>query len=183
VQGTAHLIEVLPTSVKRKIAVSWASENLDREFEKADTNKDGQLSLEEFKAWGAKVCSEVEDDSPPSTHQLFLSFLKAVPPFLGFGFIDNFIMLIAGEAIDRHIGHMLGLSSMGSCALGNMFSGIFAIALHGTIEGMSSRICTDPELTLFQSRDTSVQYARMAGSLLGMMAGSLTGIEVLQNPI
>jgi len=36
-----------------------------------------------------------------------------------FGFIDNFILVIAGEAIDRTIAVSLGFSSMFSAGLGN----------------------------------------------------------------
>ena len=33
-------------------------------------------------------------------------------PFIGFGFLDNFIMIVAGEYIDLTLGAKLGISTM-----------------------------------------------------------------------
>ena len=39
-------------------------------------------------------------------------------PFLGFGFLDNTIMLCAGEYIDVTLGSVLGISTLTAAALG-----------------------------------------------------------------
>ena len=48
--------------------------------------------------------------STPSVGQLRLVFLHQLFPFLGFGFLDNLIMIVAGDYIDTTIGITLGIS-------------------------------------------------------------------------
>ena len=51
---------------------------------------------------------------------------------LGFGFLDNFIMIMAGEYIDLTLGAKLGISTMAAAALGrlSLLSGIYNLGLH-----------------------------------------------------
>jgi hypothetical protein len=44
---------------------------------------------------------------------------------LGFGFLDNFIMIVAGEYIDLTLGVTLGISTMAAAALGKLVSAVF----------------------------------------------------------
>jgi len=44
-------------------------------------------------------------------------------PFIGFGFLDNAIMVLAGEYIDQSLGTLLCISTMAAAALGNIISG------------------------------------------------------------
>lgn len=46
-------------------------------------------------------------------------FFASAIPFVAFGFLDNFIMLVAGDEIDQVFGHRLGLSTLASAGLGN----------------------------------------------------------------
>ena len=41
---------------------------------------------------------------------------------MGFGIVDNAMMVMSGEAIDHTLGLMLGLSTLAAAALGNSFS-------------------------------------------------------------
>lgn len=50
------------------------------------------------------------DLEPPSRAQLKLVFIQQLIPFVGFGFLDNLIMIVAGEYIDTTIGMALGIS-------------------------------------------------------------------------
>jgi hypothetical protein len=45
-------------------------------------------------------------------------------PFVGFGFVDNFIMIIAGDYIDLTLGVSLGISSMAAAGIGNTISDV-----------------------------------------------------------
>ena len=51
-----------------------------------------------------------ESFKPPSRPQLKLLFAHQLLPFVGFGFLDNLIMILAGEYIDTTIGVTLGIS-------------------------------------------------------------------------
>lgn len=46
-------------------------------------------------------------------------------PFIGFGFLDNAIMIMAGEYIDQSLGTFFCISTMAAAALGNIISGLF----------------------------------------------------------
>merc|ERR1719401_2872720 len=50
--------------------------------------------------------------APPTRGQLLKLGLVASVPYVGFGFMDNFIMIVAGDAIDASIGVKLGISTM-----------------------------------------------------------------------
>ena len=51
-----------------------------------------------------------ESFKSPSRSQLKLLFAHQLLPFVGFGFLDNLIMILAGEYIDTTIGVTLGIS-------------------------------------------------------------------------
>ena len=95
----------------------------DRAFAEADSDGDGHLSKEEFRRWTlrrggqydlsgamrAEAEAEAEAESrgsessaapPPSALQLRRLALKIGIPFVGFGFLDNAIMLAAGDQIE-----------------------------------------------------------------------------------
>ena len=56
--------------------------------------------------------------SLPTQAQLHMVALNAAVPFIGFGFIDNFIMLIAGEHIDTSIGVAFCTSTLFAAGVG-----------------------------------------------------------------
>jgi len=65
----------------------------------------------------------------PTRRQLWQLFLLSAVPFVGFGFADNFIMIVAGDAIDNSIGLRLGLSTLAAAGLGNLISDVCGIGL------------------------------------------------------
>jgi hypothetical protein len=48
----------------------------------------------------------------PSWKQLSMVCLQCGLPFIGFGFVDNFLMIVAGEMIESWIGTMIPISTM-----------------------------------------------------------------------
>ena len=58
----------------------------------------------------------------PTNHQLYVVALHQAIPFVGFGIMDNAILILAGEAIDVYLGAALGLSTMCAAAIGNIIS-------------------------------------------------------------
>ncbi len=61
-------------------------------------------------------------------------FLRGIIPMIGFGFIDNFIMLIAGDAIDETFGKALVISTFAAAALGNWVSDVLGLGLASSID-------------------------------------------------
>ncbi|XP_037747959.1 transmembrane protein 65 isoform X1 [Chelonia mydas] len=60
--------------------------------------------------------------APPSPGQLKHVFFHNAIPFVGFGFLDNAIMIAAGTQIELSIGVVLGITTMAAAALGNLVS-------------------------------------------------------------
>lgn len=63
-------------------------------------------------------------------------FIHHAIPFIGFGFLDNFIMILAGEYIEHTIGLTFNFSVMACAALGNTISDVCGIGLAGYVEIM-----------------------------------------------
>ena len=58
----------------------------------------------------------------PTKRQLYIVALHQAIPFVGFGVMDNAILLLAGEAIDVYLGAAIGISTMCAAAIGNIIS-------------------------------------------------------------
>ena len=67
--------------------------------------------------------------SSGSSKEITYAQLKSVAlsqmyPFIGFGFLDNALMLAFGETIESSVGLSLGLSTMAAAAIGNTLSDV-----------------------------------------------------------
>ena len=84
----------------------------------ADLDMNGVVTREELAAWWKRraptllAVSAAAATGPPSRTQLFRLGVVAAVPCFTFGFLDNAIMLVAGEAIEVSLGVKFGLSSM-----------------------------------------------------------------------
>ena len=63
----------------------------------------------------------------PTNSDLYRLSIQQGLPFVGFGFLDNFIMIVAGESIETFLGASLVISTMAAAALGNTLSDVFGI--------------------------------------------------------
>jgi tRNA-specific adenosine deaminase 1 len=74
-------------------------------------------------------------------------------PFIGFGFVDNAIMILAGDYIDLTLGVSLGISSMAAAGIGNTISDIAGLGLGNVVEDLCARLgLPTPVLTPEQVR-------------------------------
>ena len=98
-------------------------------------------------------------------------------PFIGFGFLDNLIMILAGEFIDAKIGATLAISTMAAAALGNTLSDVFGVGSAWYVESLASKFgANPPNLTLEQLDLTSSRIASNAGRALGVAFGCVLGM-------
>lgn len=79
-------------------------------------------------------------EEAPTKIQLQRLFLRAMVPMIGFGFVDNFIMLMAGDAIDSTLGATLHLSTLAAAALGNLCSDVAGLGLSSSIEAAATQV-------------------------------------------
>ncbi|GLH15583.1 Uncharacterized protein GBIM_20006 [Gryllus bimaculatus] len=76
---------------------------------------------------------------PPTTHELWRVGLHNALPFIGFGFLDNFFMILFGDTIEMTVGTMMVLSTMAAAALGNTISDVLGIGSAWYVERMACR--------------------------------------------
>ncbi|XP_053625084.1 uncharacterized protein LOC128683445 [Plodia interpunctella] len=116
----------------------------------------------------------------PTTKELFhLSFTNAVP-FIGFGFLDNFIMIVAGDSIESSMSVYITISTMAAAALGNTFSDVIGIGSSYYVErGAALLGLAPPRLAPVQlDMPVSRRFANM-GRVLGITLGCFLGMTPL----
>lgn len=114
----------------------------------------------------------------PSRRALKLVTLNTAIPFVGFGFLDNSILIVAGDAIDTSLGVLLGISTMCAAALGNIISDVAGIALGTAIEDfcVNTLRLPSPDLTNAQRQLRSVRFASQWGCCIGVVIGCFFGM-------
>jgi len=109
----------------------------------------------------------------PSQRQLRLVALHNVIPFIGFGIMDNAILIIAGDAIDTSLGVLLGISTMCAAAIGNIVSDVAGILFGTLIEDVATRLnLPNPNITEEQRQLRSVRVANQIGCAIGIVIGT-----------
>jgi Transmembrane protein 65 len=88
---------------------------------------------------------------------------------VGFGFMDNAILIVAGDAIDTSLGVTLGLSTMCAAAIGNIISDVAGIMMGAAIEDWCATHLKlpVPQLTAAQRQLRSVRFANQWGTGVG----------------
>ncbi|XP_030160350.1 transmembrane protein 65 isoform X3 [Lynx canadensis] len=116
--------------------------------------------------------SEKLEAPPPTPGQLRYVFIHNAIPFIGFGFLDNAIMIVAGTHIEMSIGIILGISTMAAAALGNLVSDLAGLGLAGYVEALASRLgLSIPDLTPKQ-----VDMWQTRGKAVGVTIGCILGM-------
>ncbi|XP_013417204.1 transmembrane protein 65 isoform X2 [Lingula anatina] len=125
-----------------------------------------------------KTTEVYESASPvPSWSQLRKVALYNGLPFIGFGILDNVIMITAGEYIDATFGAMLGISTMAAAALGNMVSDVAGVGTAGIVENAVSKLgVKPPNITPSQADHRSTRIASALGRAIGIAFGCLLGM-------
>jgi hypothetical protein len=104
-------------------------------------------------------------------------FLVNTLPFVGFGVLDNMIMILAGEYIDTTLGIYLGISTMAAAALGNTISDVAGVGLSHYVEFLVQKFgIKTPALTSEQLHTARVRYTANFGRAFGLVVGCLIGM-------
>ncbi|TRY56577.1 hypothetical protein DNTS_008407 [Danionella cerebrum] len=114
--------------------------------------------------------------SPP-TPSLSAVLLHNAIPFIGFGFLDNAIMIAAGTQIELSIGLTLGISTMAAAALGNLVSDLAGLGLAGYVEALAARLGMQiPDLCPKQVDMWQTRVASHTGKAIGVAIGCILGM-------
>ena len=117
------------------------------------------------------------DTLAPSWNDLNKLAIHQSLPFIGFGFLDNLIMIVAGEYIDASIGASLAISTMAAAALGNTLSDVFGVGSAWYVEHWAAKLgMNPPNLTLEQLELTASRIAANSGRALGVALGCIIGM-------
>ncbi|XP_066154061.1 uncharacterized protein [Euwallacea fornicatus] len=113
---------------------------------------------------------------PTRKNLIDISIANSIP-FIGFGFLDNFFMLIFGDYIDLYLGSYFCLTTMAAAALGNTLSDILGIGTAFYVERLANRIgFSPPKLSPMQMDMSCSRNAANAGRVLGVTLGCLLGM-------
>jgi len=198
-------ISILGASAENKSQANVAA--LDAVLDTADADDDGNISRREFSVWitqqadaeaaeaveaaaaggssgdgadGVDAATQQQPPPPPTNRQIMLLGAGVSIPMIGFGFMDNFIMIIAGDAIDASIGTYFGLSMMASAALGNLVSDVMGIGLGDVVDTVAKKAgLPPPELTKAQMAQTRTKLIALLFSSLGIAIGCILGMVPL----
>ncbi|XP_073086195.1 transmembrane protein 65 isoform X3 [Manis javanica] len=123
------------------------------------------------------IAQEKLEALPPTPGQLRYVFIHNAIPFIGFGFLDNAIMVVAGTHIEMSIGIILGISTMAAAALGNLVSDLAGLGLAGYVEALASRLgLSIPDLTPKQVDMWQTRVSTHLGKAVGVTIGCILGM-------
>lgn len=158
------------------------SQFLARQFIDTLTNEERSVlreelvNIEEEKAGTSTTGTNGTTVERPTGGQLFSVCLQNGLPFIGFGFIDNFLMITAGDLIEIYIGMFLPLSTMAAAGLGNGVSDVFGIGMAHHIEYYCSKLMNQPRLTPQQWSLPIVTWSMVISKSLCIFVGCLIGM-------
>lgn len=138
-----------------------------------------RCALNQFELDQIKIKFEVEAHAviPPTKDELMKIMIVNAVPFLGFGFLDNFFMIVAGDYIEHSMGVYMCISTMAAAGFGNTISDVLGLGLAHYVE----RFCEflglrPPRLTQEQMELKSSRRVASYGRALGIMIGCLLGM-------
>jgi Transmembrane protein 65/GAF domain len=136
------------------------------------------MAAETTTATAATANAAVAVAPEPSLHDLRLVAINTAIPFVGFGIMENSILIIAGDAIDTTLGVALGISTMCAAAIGNIISDVAGVLLGTFVEDFTQKYLAvpSPVLSDAQRKLRSVRYASQFGCAVGLVIGCIIGM-------
>jgi hypothetical protein len=96
---------------------------------------------------------------------------------VGFGIMDQTVMIQAGNAIDCTIGVLFGLSTLAAAAIGQICSDASGVVFGGTVERLAKAAgLPSANLTAAQARLPIVARTTLFGSFIGIIVGCTIGL-------
>ena len=113
----------------------------------------------------------------PTAQQLHRVALVAAIPFVGFGILDNMLMILCGDWIDTTLCVSFGFSTMLAAALGNTVSDAAGVFSGGIVEDWANSYGFEaPKLTRSQEALPVTKNWERLGQLFGVVVGCIIGM-------
>lgn len=123
----------------------------------------------------ATVSNEPAAEDYPPVEYLKLAVNVALPSF-AFGFIDNFLMVVCGTAIDTVLQQaMPGANPMYAAGIGNAFSDVAGVLSAEVVDAQADQLLPDSQVSK-DSPDAKVQILKYASGVIGIISGCLAGL-------
>lgn len=136
-----------------------------------------ELDLDEL----AKLPPGDPDKVPkPTSTQLRVYALQCAVPMVGFGFMDNIIMIQVGDLIDSTLGVTFGLATITAAAMGQVCSDVSGVAFGGVVDAFFTRMGLPvSDMTAQQLTLPKVRFTRTFAMAVGVLSGCLLGMTSL----
>lgn len=110
-----------------------------------------------------------------------MTFIANGVPFIAFGFLDNFIMIVAGDFIDETFCVAFSFSTMVAAGLGNTLSDVVGIVAQGFMETWFNRMGFETPKSLTNEQQ-DIAFFRMMKNV-SMSCGIVIGCIIGMCPI
>ncbi|XP_055676958.1 transmembrane protein 65 isoform X2 [Lutzomyia longipalpis] len=167
------------TSASRNLSADEASEFVDNlSTEERENLKNALAQYDSSQARRSRFEADVK--SPPTNSQKLQLIVINGLPFIGFGFLDNFMMIVCGDYIEQTLGGYMCLSTMAAAGLGNTISDVVGLGSAVYVERMCESIGFKvPPLSKFQLEMKESRRSASFGRILGITIGCLIGMVPL----
>ncbi len=129
---------------------------------------------------GAIKASSASPPPPPTSTQLWRHAAHCAVPMIGFGFMDNVVMIMAGDFIDSTLGVAFGLSTLTAAAYGQVVSDVSGTLFGNTIDVIATKLGMPlARLTEAQLLQRKVRVVGMLAAAAGVTIGCLLGMTTL----
>lgn len=116
----------------------------------------------------------------PTSRQLRVVALHATIPMVGFGVMDNWLMIQFGEVFDWSLGVGFGLSTLAAAGLGNTVSDVAGVWCGDAVEGAAAKLNLPMHgLSTAQLGLKTTRLYRTIGGSIGIVVGCLIGMTCL----
>eukprot|EP01060_Flectonema_neradi_P034726 TRINITY_DN6198_c2_g1_i2.p1 TRINITY_DN6198_c2_g1~~TRINITY_DN6198_c2_g1_i2.p1 ORF type:complete len:398 (+),score=60.63 TRINITY_DN6198_c2_g1_i2:54-1247(+) len=126
---------------------------------------------------GRRYCSSKAAQTEPLSREIKIRhFLACAVPMVGFGIMDNTIMIHAGDLIDNFFGQYLKFTLI-AAAFGQLFSDVAGVLFGGTVEALAAKVGLQyPTMTNAQRNLRSTKIVGTVGAAIGVMIGCGLGM-------
>ncbi|XP_047988885.1 transmembrane protein 65 [Leguminivora glycinivorella] len=124
-----------------------------------------------------KVCGHSTQAYNQGVSSLVISKFSAIHRF---GFLDNFVMIVAGDSIESSMSAFITISTMAAAALGNTFSDVIGIGSSYYVERAAAMLgMAPPPLAPVQLDMPVCRRVSNLGRVLGITLGCFLGMTPL----
>jgi len=95
---------------------------------------------------------------------------------IGFGFMDNTIMIHAGHYVDCTLGVTFGLSTLAAAGIGQIFSGIGGVIFGDGLDALFHKISGGTSMTRAQRAMRKSRIVGLTGGVIGVTIGCALGL-------